>query len=143
MQEKMKVAISFYYEWVLHDEFISGNILIDGSGGVYGKVAIVLNLSKTHYSTVNKVFNETIECIEKGIVYEPIHKVAKKDETSKIDPSSLDMHQIAKLKTNGSFHITTDLFNAYIHGPAGLPPIGYTVIYNSNVIVYNHQHDCC
>ena len=110
---------------------MSGNLSIDDLGGVYGKVATVFNLSKTYYSTVKNVVNETIECIEKGIVYEPIRKVANKDTTSKIDPSSLDMHQIAKLKTNSSFRITTDLFNACICGPAGLPPIGYTAIYNA------------
>jgi hypothetical protein len=129
-QERMKIAISYYYEHILHDEYQSGRIKIDGKGGVYGKVSQVFNLCHTHYATVKRVIDETIDAINKGELYKPERKENKKN-TSKIKSNSLEMHQIAKLKINGSFRITTDLFNACIRAPAGLPPIGYTAIYNS------------
>jgi hypothetical protein len=127
----MKVAISFYYEWLLHDDFLAGNIDIDGRSGVYGKIGRALNLSKTHYNTIKQVVDETIDALANGQIYEPYRKPIDKRATHKIQPSSLDMHQIAKLKVNSSFRITTDLFNVCIRGPAGLPPIGYTAIYNA------------
>ena len=127
----MKIAISFFYEWVLHDDFKAGKLSIDGSGGVYGKVGAAMMLTKTHYATIKAVVDETIVCIEKGTIYQPFRKTLTREHQVKVKPTSLDMHQIAKLKVNGSFRITADLFNACIRGPAGLPPIGYTSIYNA------------
>ena len=73
-QERMKIAISFYYENVLHDELQSGILKINGKGSVYGKVSFALNLSQTHYTTVKTVIDETIYAIEKGEMYQPYHR---------------------------------------------------------------------
>ena len=119
----MKIAISFYYEWMLHTKFISGSIKIDGWGGVYGTVGGALNLTQSHYNTVKAVVDETIAELSKGQTYDPNRKPMNRQYSLKIQPSSLDMHQIAKLKVNSSFRVTANLYNACIRGPAGLPPI--------------------
>ena len=52
-------------------------------------------------------------------------KLYKIEASIKIKPTSLDMHQIAKFKVvinDGSFCITTNLFNTCIRVPVGLPP---------------------
>ena len=76
--------------------------------------------------------DETIDALSKGQKCNTFCEPINKKHSLKIQPSSLNMHQIAKHKeVNSSFRITTDLFNACIRGPAGLPPIGYTAIYNA------------
>ena len=75
--------------------------------------------------------DETLVDIKNDKTYTTFHPVPNKKNTQKINPTSLDMHQITKLKQNSSFQTTADVYNACIRAPAGLPPIGYTAIYQA------------
>ena len=130
-QNRMRTTISFVYEWGYHEAYLNGTQELKGSGGIIGSVANQLHLHKSHYNTVTKVVSDTIEALKNGERYEPFRKKFTCPERQKVSPKSKDMHLIAKLKENGNFRITTNLFNACIRAPLGLPPIGYTAIYNS------------
>lgn len=135
-QNRMRICISFIYESLHHQSYIDGDqgLYRDPDTftvGIISTIAKTLKLDRTHYKTLKKVVLDTIVCVKDGIPYEPFRKVADKSKGRKINPSSLDMHLLSKLKQNGSFRITHGIFNACIRAPMGLPPLGYTAIYNS------------
>ena len=94
-------------------------------------VLSVFHLCKMHYATVKRVVDETLVDIKNDKTYIPFCPVHNRKNTHKIIPTSLDMHQIVKLKQNSSFQTTADDYNAYIRAPVGLPLIGYTAIYQA------------
>ena len=134
----MRTTISFVYEWGYHHAYLDGTQKLKGSGGIVSSVAGQLNLLKTHYKTVEKVIDDTILALKNGDRYEPYRKSFVCPDRRKIKPSSRDMHLIAKLKEDANFRMTTNLFNACIRAPLGLPPIEYTAIYNA-VKKSNHK----
>ena len=155
-QNRMRVCISYYFEWIHYQSYLNGTQGLyrdpdTNAVGIVSSIAKALKLDRTHYKTVKMVVLDTIQCINDGTAYEPHRKISDKSVTRKINPSSLDMHLISKLKQNGSFRLTHSIFNACIRAPMGLPPIGYTAVYNSiknsnckivRTIKTNQQSDC-
>ena len=126
----MRTTISFVYEWGHHRAYLDGKEVLKGRGGIVSSVANQLNLDRTHHKTVENVINDTIEAFKNNEIYEPHRKTYECPNRQKVQPSSRNMHLIAKLKEDANF-LTNNLFNACIRAPLGLPPIGYTAIYNS------------
>jgi hypothetical protein len=101
-------------------------------------IANNLFLKNTHYKTIKKVVLDTISAIENDEVYEPNRANYTTPDKHKIQPTTFDMHHIAKLKQDGSFRLTAGMYNALIRAPLGLDPVGYTAIYNA-IKRSNHQ----
>ena len=130
-QRRLKESISFIYEFTYHPLYVEGTLDLYGRSGIISAIANSLYLKNTHYKTIKKVILDTIECINNDEVYEGHRSTYACPSRRKVDPSSFDMHHIAKLKENGSFRITAGMYNALIRAPLGLSPIGYTSIYNT------------
>ena len=88
-------------------------------------------LNANHYNTIMNVVQDTQKAIENNELYEPNRKLYKNTKVHKIKNSTLDFHLIAKMKEQSSFRTTAGVYNALIRAPMGLPPIGYTAIYNA------------
>ena len=129
-QRRMRETISFIFEFTYYPKYEDGSQDLYGRGGIISCISNTLKMGQTHYKTVRKVVLDTIESINNDEVYEPFRTTYEKKHIHKVQPTSLDMHHIASMKENGSFRTTARMFNALIRAPAGLPPIGYTAIYN-------------
>ena len=130
-QRRMKESISFIYEFTYHPGYIEGTKSLYGRDGIISTIANNLSLKNAHYKTIKKVVLDTIEAISNDEVYEPNRATYTTPNRHKVQPSSFDMHHIAKLKQDGSFRLTAGMYNALIRAPLGLEPIGYTAIYNA------------
>ena len=130
-QRRMRETISFIFEFTYYPEYFKGNQDIYGRGGIISCIANTLKMGNTHYKTVKKVVLDTLNAIENDEIYEPFRDTYDNQASHKVQPTSLDMHHIASMKENGSFRYTAQMFNALVRAPAGLPPIGYTAIYNA------------
>ena len=130
-QRRMRETISFIFEFTYYPEYEKGNQEIFGRGGIISCIANTLNMGNTHYKTVKKVVLDTLNAIDNDEVYEPFRTTYGNQASHRVQPTSLDMRHIASMKENGSFRYTAKMFNALVRAPAGLPPIGYTAIYNA------------
>jgi hypothetical protein len=130
-QMRLRSTISFVYEFNYHANYVAGKIPLEGTKGVFYFINKSLMLKSNYYKTIKKVVLDTQHAIDNDCLYEPERVVYTKKHTHKLQHSSLDFHLISKMKQNSSFRTTAGVYNALIRGPLGLPPIGYTAIYNS------------
>ena len=130
-QKRMRETIAFIFEFTYYNDYLDGKQDLSGRGGIISAIANSLKIGNTHYKTVKRVVLDTINAIRNDEIYEPFRSTYDMASHHKVQPTSLDMHHIASMKERGSFRTTARMFNALVRAPAGLPPIGYTAIYNA------------
>jgi hypothetical protein len=131
-QQDLRLAISSYYLYHYHQDYLGGQrhlMTIGKDVGVVALVAKAFNLSKSHFNTVSNVISQTIDSIKSGINYNGMKREYIRLCQRKIQPGSFSEHFVIKLKALGcSLTVATKLYNVLVRKPQGLQGISKTPI---------------